>query len=93
MIGPGGQRWWTTTEAVAQLAVKRHNLGDWVRRSKQAGHVAGAVPENCSGCRLGQFPHVDPPKRSGAIGLYLAEQLLEVEAYTAGSHRGAARDA
>lgn len=85
-----GRQWWTKTHAVAQLGVDRARLGDWVRRSKAAGHVAGATAATCPACGHPGFPHVDPPRRFGAAGAYLAEQLLEVEAYTAESRRGGA---
>lgn len=85
-----GRQWWTKTHAVAQLGVDRARLGDWVRRSKAAGHVAGAPPAGCPACGHLGFPHVDPPRRFGAAGAYLAEQLLEVETYTAESRRGGA---
>lgn len=93
MIGPDGQRWWTTTRASEQLGVQDSRIRDWVRRSKAAGHVAGASKAECEACGRAGFPHVDPPRRSGAIAVYLADQLLDAEAHTAGSRRGAPRDA
>jgi hypothetical protein len=90
LIGPDGRRWWTTAQAVVQLGVQRARLGDWVRRSKAAGHVAGAAAAGCPACGRPGFPHVDPPRRFGAAGAYDADQLLDAEAYTAGSPRGGA---
>ncbi|NMO52011.1 hypothetical protein HH310_12485 [Actinoplanes sp. TBRC 11911] len=90
MIGPDGKRWWTTDEALGQLRVARARLGDWVRRSKLAGHVVGQEGAECLACGANGFPHVDPPRRAGAAAAYQAEQLLEAEAYTDRSPRGGA---
>lgn len=87
-----GEQWWTTTYALQQLRVRRHCLGDWVRRSRQAGHVQGAGPDECPRCLAGTgFPHVDPPVRAGAVAGYRAEQLLAAEEYTASSRSGRRR--
>lgn len=87
-----GQRWWTTTDACTQLRVRPDNLRDWVRRSRQAGHVP--APASCSVCESGQagFPHVDPPVRRGRLAGYRADQLLDVELHTADATRGRRRD-
>jgi hypothetical protein len=90
VIDESGRRWWPSREACERLGVGRTRLGDWVRRSKAAGHVAGAGPDGCRACGVARFPHVDPPRRSGAYAIYLAEQLMEAEAYTSASHRGGA---
>ena len=83
-----GEQWWTTGYAVAQLRVSRARLGDWVRRSKAAGHASPAA--TCPRCPApaGVFPHVDPPVRRARVFGYLAEQLLQAEAHTAGAPRG-----
>jgi hypothetical protein len=88
-----GQRWWTTTDACMQLQVRPENLRDWVRRSRTAGHVP--APAFCPVCNSGQdaFPHVDPPVRRGRLAGYVADQLLDVELYTATSTRGNRRSA
>ncbi|PZG03976.1 hypothetical protein C1I95_33535 [Micromonospora craterilacus] len=85
-----GVQWWTTAYAVAQLRVDRKSINDWVRRSRRAGHVAGAGPQDCPRCLAvpDGFPHVDPPvHRSGVYG-YLAEQLLAAEERTSEGARG-----
>jgi hypothetical protein len=89
VVDGAGEQWWTTAFAVEQLRVRRHCLGDWVRRSKQAGHVPGADPDECPRCRShpNGFPHVDPPARAGSVAGYRAEQLMSAEAYTASSTR------
>lgn len=84
-----GVQWWTTRYACAQLGVDRKVINDWVRRSKQAGHTqpASQCPRCLAGGRV--FPHVDPPARPApTLAGYLAEQLLDAEAYTASSTRG-----
>jgi hypothetical protein len=90
VIGPDGRIWWTVNQAVDQLGIRRGRLGDWVRRSKAAGHVDRAEPADCPACGAGGFPHVDRPILSGRAGVYPAEQLLEAESHTAGSLRGGA---
>jgi hypothetical protein len=85
-----GRRWWPTQEACERLGVDRARFGDWVRRSKAAGHIAGAEPDECRACGAARFPHVDPPRRTGAYAIYLAEQLMEAEEHTSSSHRGGA---
>jgi hypothetical protein len=89
-----GVQYWLTTYACAQLGVARGRLADWVRRSKQAGHVPvepgrdpAEVCPRCASC-AGGFPHVDPPIRRGRVAGYAAEQLMEAEAYTATTTRG-----
>ena len=93
-----GATWWTTAAAVAQLRVDRKVINQWVRRSRTAGHVAGAAPQACPACGRGGFTHLDPPVRRpaaaghrGGTAGYRAQQLLDVEAYTAGSPRGGQR--
>lgn len=90
MIGPDGRTWWTTEKATEQLGVDRKRLNDWVRRSKEAGHVAAAWPLDCPACRdqPSEFPHVDPPHRAGRFAAYISDQLLAAEAYTWSSSRG-----
>ncbi|MDG4768762.1 hypothetical protein [Solwaraspora sp. WMMD792] len=90
-----GRQWWTTSYAVLQLQVARHCLGDWVRRSRAAGHVAGADPADCPACPpdAAAFPHVDPPARRGRVYGYQAEQLLNVEAHTGRAGRPGRRRA
>ncbi|QOC89867.1 hypothetical protein [Micromonospora craniellae] len=85
-----GVQWWTTAYAVAQLRVDRARLADWVRRSRQAGHLAGAAPEDCPRCQSAGpgFPHVDPPVRRAGIFGYVGEQLLEAEVWTSEGTRG-----
>ncbi|AYF32184.1 hypothetical protein CSH63_33050 [Micromonospora tulbaghiae] len=85
-----GAQWWTTAYAVAQLRVERDRLADWVRRSRQAGHVPKAAPLECPRCRSHPdgFPHVDPPVRRGGIYGYVGEQLLAAEAHTSEGSRG-----
>jgi hypothetical protein len=90
VIAADGRRYWFTSEAVAQLGIRRARLGDWVRRSKVAGHIARAAPDDCPACGSARFPHVDPPRRAAGLAGYLAEQLLEAEAYTFRSRRGGA---
>jgi hypothetical protein len=90
VIDEQGRRWWPTQEACERLGVDRARLGDWVRRSKAAGHVAGKSADECPACGPSGFPHVDPPRRSGAFAIYLAEQLMEAEEYTSRSRRGGA---
>ncbi|MEV4705041.1 hypothetical protein [Actinoplanes sp. NPDC049316] len=92
MAGQHRRRWWTTEQAADQLDVDPARIRDWVRRAKTAGHVTGAAPQACPAClQRKAFPHVDAPKRVGARAAYLADQLLEAEAYTATSRRGKAR--
>lgn len=89
-----GTTWWTTAQAEAQLRVTRNLIKQWVSRSKRAGHIAGAEPADCPRCTTGGpgFPHVDPPVRRGSrLAGYRAQQLLDAEAYTAGSPRGGSR--
>lgn len=88
-----GELWWTTAQAVAQLRVTRNLINQWVARSKRAGHQPGADPDTCPRCRThpSWFPHVDPPVRRGREAGYRAQQLLDAEAYTAGSPRGGNR--
>jgi hypothetical protein len=89
VVDRDGTQWWTTGYAVLQLGVSRHRLGDWVRRSRQAGHVAQADPDTCPACQQpGRFPHVDPPARSGRVAGYRAEQLFDAEAHTSSGRRG-----
>lgn len=84
-----GRRWWLTAEAAEQLRVDPARFRDWVRRSRLSGHVPGAAPRDCPRCRdhPDLFPHVDPPVREGRLAAYLAEQLMEAEAYTGLSTR------
>lgn len=70
-----GRLWWDAKFATHQLGVTRENLYDWVRRSRTDP----------------RFPKVDPPRRSGNVAAYLAEQLIEAEAYTAAASRGRIR--
>lgn len=91
MKGPDGVQRWTTQQAVAQLGVDAARLRDWVRRAKLAGHVARRGPVECPACRHGprpRFPHVEAPARAGRLAGYVAEQLMEAEAYTAAATRG-----
>lgn len=89
-----GVQYWLTSYACAQLGIERDRLGDWVRRSKRAGHVPvepGRDPaEACPRCASGAdgFPHVDPPVRRGRVAGYVGEQLLDAEAHTDGATRG-----
>lgn len=87
-----GQRWWTTAAACAQLRVRADRLRDWVRRSRQAGHITPA--ERCPVCLASSdgFPHVDPPVRRGRVAGYLADQLLDAELHTAGVRHAADSD-
>ncbi|PZG07900.1 hypothetical protein C1I95_30535 [Micromonospora craterilacus] len=85
-----GVQWWTTAYAVAQLRVERKLINQWVLRSRRAGHVAGAGPQDCPRCRSHPdgFPHVDPPVRRGGVYGYVGEQLLEAEVRTSEGTRG-----
>ena len=75
-----GVLWASTSAACQQLGVKPHNLADWVRRSKQAGHRAGS---DCPACvSPSAFPHVDPPRMAGRRAAYQLEQLFEAERQT-----------
>lgn len=92
MKGPDGRLWWSTAVAVDQLQVTAARIRDWVRRSKVAGHLSGYGPGACPACLAGRpFPHVDAGIQAGRHAAYVAEQLLEVEAYTAASRRGQPR--
>lgn len=88
-----GSMWWTTEQATAQLGVSAGVLRQWVYRSKAAGHARGDDPDECTRCQSDPagFPHLDPPVRSGRLAGYRAQQLLDAEAYTAGSPRGGSR--
>ncbi|MFG3709199.1 hypothetical protein ACGF7U_31335 [Micromonospora sp. NPDC047670] len=85
-----GVQWWTTAYAVAQLRVDRKLINQWVLRSRRAGHVAGAAPEDCPRCQSHPdgFPHVDPPVRRAGVYGYVGEQLLNAEAKTSEGIRG-----
>ncbi len=85
-----GVLWWTAEDARDRLQLHEARLWDWVRRSKLAGHIP-TLTGSCAACEAGGFPHVDPPIRVGRGQVfYRAQQLLDAEAYTAGSTRGGA---
>lgn len=85
IVDEDGRVWWTTAEGCAQLGVEPWNLRDWVRRSKR--EQARAAAEG----REPRFPRVDPPVRRGRSAAYLAQQLMDAEAYTDASTRGNVR--
>lgn len=91
----GGSQYWTTDRATGQLQVSRKVINQWVARSKRVGHEAGRPPVDCPRCQEDPagFPHIDPPVRARGVAGYVAQQLLDAEAYTAGSPRGGARRA